>query len=181
MHEFHFHEDDVGQIQVMPMANWNYCEREFAALIEHDKNHAAPNGAGWTKMYKFSNDAESLKDTMSLRDLKITEARFIELLSPHCKLFERLVSPLSEYDEELGIRSIGFGPAKYAGIIADMDGELVASIWCMLPGRRQEDNVKFADMLTALSRDHHLLLVDWAQLRLVDLRLRRALESYLRD
>ena len=116
---------------------------------------------------------------MSLRDLKITEARFIELLSPHGKRFERLVSPLSEYDAELGIRSIGFGPAKRTGIIADMDGELVVSIWCMLPGCSLEDNVSFADMLTALSRDHHLLLVDWVDLQLIDLRSRGMVESYL--
>jgi len=111
MHKFHFYEDDAGQIEVKPIANWNYCERELAALTRHDKDYAAPDGVGWTKMYQFSDDDESLKDTLSLSDLKITEARFIELLSPHGKRFKRLVSPLSEYDAEHGIRSIGFGPA----------------------------------------------------------------------
>ena len=31
MHEFQFYEDDVGMIQILPIANWRYCERELVA------------------------------------------------------------------------------------------------------------------------------------------------------
>jgi hypothetical protein len=180
MHEFRFYEDDVGQIEVKPIANWNYCVRELAALAEHDEEYRAPDGIGWTQMYRFSDDAESLKDTVALRSLGITEARFIELLSPHGKRFDRLISPLSEIDAELGIRSVGFGPSRSTGIVADLDGDIVASIWCRLAGTTDEDEAMLAAMLTALSRDHHLLLVDWAATELIDLRETEVVETYLR-
>ena len=82
MHELQFYEDDPGQIIVAPFANRHYYQREFAALVEHAEQHRAPGGIGWTKMYEPSDDEVALEDTVALRSLDITEARFIELLTP---------------------------------------------------------------------------------------------------
>ncbi len=179
MHEFQFYEDDVGMIQILPIANWRYCERELVAIAKHSEEHLAPGGAGWTEMYKLSDDEESLEDAVSIRSLDITEARFIELLAPCGRKFDRLVSPLSEIDAALGIRSVGFGPSRQRGIVADLEDEYVRSIWCKLPRHKTDENAELADMLSALSQDHHLLLVDWADLRVVDLRSKSAVEDYL--
>ena len=173
MHEFHFDEDTPGQTVLLPVSNWSHCERELSAAERHAEAHRDPVGAGWTKMYNPTPPPEPL------RDLKITREGFAALLAPHGKQFDRLVSPLSAIDEQLGISSIGFGPGGWAGIVADLDGELVTWIWCALPAETAEGNAMLAKMLGALGKEHHLMLVDWQGGELVDLRSRTALETYL--
>jgi len=173
MHEIYFHEDDVGQLEILPISKWHYCEHELAAVAEHDAAHRAPGGVGWTKMYMPGAAEEPLQG------LEMTATRFAELLAPHCKQFDRLESPLSDVDVELGIRRIGFGPSDAGGVVADLQGELVSSIWCLLPGATRDENELLAAMLISLTRDQHLLLMDWLRARAVDLRSKPGVETYL--
>lgn len=173
MHEFYFHEDDVGQERVLPIEWWAYCRGEFEALAEHSRTHLAPGGVGWTKMY------EVREPDSGLPKLDMTEKRFHELLAPHGRRFDRLDSPLAEIDAELGIRAVGYGPSRRSGIIADLNEDKVGLLWAALHPENPSERDMLANMLTALSADQDLLLVDWAGLRLVDLRVRADVEAYL--
>ena len=86
---------------------------------------------------------------------------------------------MSQIDAAAGIRSIGFGPGNWTGIVADLDGEHVGHIWCAGIGDTADNKIMMADMLCALSTDHHLMLLNWESSELVDLRVRDDIESYL--
>ena len=174
MHEFHFHEDQPGQIAILPFENWDHCQREFIAIDEHAERHLAPGGVGWTKMYT------PLPTPVPLDSLQITEEQFCEWLAPHGRRFDRVVDPIFG-GEVPGIRCVGFGPSSYRGIIAERRDEdaYIPSIWCSLTGFPTDENRELAALLTALSRDHHLMLVDWLEGVAVDLRSPAAIERYL--
>ncbi|MCP4319053.1 MAG: hypothetical protein GY789_24450 [Hyphomicrobiales bacterium] len=172
MHEFYHHEDDVGQIQVLPVEWWDYCRQEIYALEEHNEKHVAPGGVGWTKMYSFSAAAPELPN------LEMTVSRFRELLSPHASEFEKITNPLSEYEAEVGIRAIGFGPSQSAGVFADLVDDMVKAIWCIVWSERDDELEVMAKLLYALSEDQHFLLVDWKETHIVDLRVGWEIENY---
>ena len=178
-HEFHYWEDDPGQVQILPSANKNYCEREFVKIREHAEAHETPDGVGWTKMYELGQDADSLVGTRSLKSLALSKSRFVELMAPHSRQFDKLVSPLSEFDEELGIRSVGFGPSASAGVIADLEGDIVCAIWCRAYVSEFEHKAEMANLLAALNTDNEMLLVDWSNLVVVNLRSREEVDAYL--
>jgi len=174
-HELQFYEDDPGNISILPISNWQHCERELEAIAKFSDKHLAPDGVGWTDVYRLG----AVEKTVA--SLKMTEVQFINILSPHSKQFDRLLSPLADIDAKLGIRSIGFGPSRYAGIVADLSGEFVASIWCLLPEVTAEEKTELTNMLSALSQIHPLLLVNWQSSLLLDLRSREQIERYLEN
>lgn len=173
MHEFFHDEDEVGMTQLLPVEWWDHCAREFEAMAAHAEAHRSPEGVGWTEMYQHS-----VPDP-SLPRLCMTEERFVELLRPHARQFDRIDNTLAEVDAALGIRAIGFGPSRHVGIIADLDGDSVSSIWGRLFTQDAAARGIVAAMLTALGRDQNLLLVDWRAHRLVDLRSPSAIDAYL--
>lgn len=170
---FRFHEDDEGQRQILPIGNLDYCRRALAAADAHAREHAAPDGAGWTSMYSPGAPDELL------RDLAITSDRFENALAPHGSRFDRLESPLSEIDEQLGIRRTGFGPTSRTGIVARLDGETVSTIWCQPFATRAEDIASMAAMLAALNRLSPMLLIDWEAGKIVDLSSAPDIAGYL--
>lgn len=99
------------------MAYRDYCERELAALAEHSTKHLAPDSIGWTKVYKL-NPADPF-----LPRLDFTADRLYPSAPASCTAVRPLISPLSAVNAEFGIRSIGFGPSRHCGIIADLDGD----------------------------------------------------------
>ncbi|MCP4936682.1 MAG: hypothetical protein GY927_21390 [bacterium] len=176
MHEFYFHEDEVGQTQLLPVEWWDYCQGELEAIVKHSKAHLDPNAAGWTKMYEFA------QADPNLPRLEMTEARFHELITPHCRRFDRLDNPLAAIDALHGIRAAGYGPpASGAGIIADLEVDKVRLLWGRFYAEDLAVGETLANMLTALCSDQHLLLVDWQDYSLVDCLDRAKLEAYLRE
>lgn len=173
-HEFHFHEDEVGQTQVLPIEWWSYCEGEFEALKAHDVIHRVPDGAGWSEMYEFR------PADPGLPRLDMTEQRFVALLQPQCRQFDVVESNLAEVDARLGIRAIGFGPSGSAGVIAEVDGDRLAMIWGRLFASQDDERAVLVNLLTALSTDQHLMLVDWPGNEMADLRNHAQLDAYLR-
>ena len=173
-HEFHFHEDEPGQEQVLPIEWWSYCEGEFEGLRAHDDAHYDPDSGSWGALYQFS-EADP-----NLPELSMTEARFIELLEPHCKQFDKVIGSLAEFDELHGIRAVGFGPPDGGGIIADLKDDQLTSIWGRIYALDSEQMKTMINLLTALSTDQHLMLVDWGSHKTADLRDRAQIEAYLR-
>ena len=177
MYEFKHDEDTVGMIQLLPVGWRAYCLKQFEAIEEH----ASPEGFGITSMYRLPPDP-------SLPRLAMTADEFIELLSPHGKRFDKITSNLGDLDEMLGIRCIGFGSGieresgwGNKGLIGELDGDRVSSIWCRLWTNDPHERDILADMLMAVSRHQHLLLVDWNRSGLADLRSRPEILAYLDD
>ncbi|MCP4381567.1 MAG: hypothetical protein GY798_09155 [Hyphomicrobiales bacterium] len=56
------HEDDLGTVQVLPMACWNDCVDQLGSIEEFAERHEAPDGLGWTKMYEIQPGPKSLED-----------------------------------------------------------------------------------------------------------------------
>ena len=173
MHDFYFHEDEPGQIQVLPIEWRGYCEKSFNDLKAHDEAHFDPASTSWDEMYTFP------EPDPDLPGIRMSEARFVELLKPHARQFDQLDNPLAEWDK---VRAIGFGPdGGNTGIIADLDDNSVGTLWCRTYSSNQKDQEVLANLFCALTTDQHLLLVGWANHTLVDLRNRADVEEYLQD
>ncbi len=182
MYEFFHDEDDVGMAQLLPIEWQDYCVRECQAIAAHAEKYLAPNGVGWTEIYRRAEPPSTLPR------LQMKESRFVELLKPRAKQFDRIVSTLGALEAELGIRRIGFGPGyprpspwANKGIIAELDGDEVGSLWGKLKTSEADERRRLTEILMALSLDQHLLLVDWRDLEIVDLRSPDAIDAYLRQ
>jgi hypothetical protein len=46
------HEDDYCHIEIVPAANWEHIQEEFVRLDAFSRAHEAPDGFGWTAMYR---------------------------------------------------------------------------------------------------------------------------------
>ncbi len=181
MYAFRHDEDEPGMVQLLPIEWWDHCIAQLAALEKFSDEHRDPDGVGWTDMYRPE------EPPASLPWLDLSEEQFVSLLKPHARQFDQILSSLGEVEATLGIRAIGFGPSQVdgepwgnAGIIADMDGDRVSSIWCRVSGRSSpEEKDRFAAMLSALDAHRHMLLMDWRSGAVVDLRAREQVDVYL--
>lgn len=180
MYAFRHDEDEPGMVQLLPIEWWDHCTAQLTALEKFSDEHLDPDGAGWTEMYRPD------KPPASLPRLDLSEEQFVALLKPHARQFDRILSTLGKLEETLGIRAIGFGPSREdgepwanAGIIADMDGKKMRSIWCRLRARSREEKDRLTAMLSALDAHRHMLLMDWRRSAVVDLRAREQIDAYL--
>ena len=68
--------------------------------------------------------------------------------------------------------------ARNAGIIADMDGPRVRSIWCRFRNRTAKERDRLIAMLSALDGHRRLLVMDWRRATVVDLTVREQVDAY---
>jgi len=179
MYAFKHDEDEPGMVQLLPIEWWDYCSAQLVALEKHSQEHLDPGGVGWTEMYRPD------RPPAALPRLDLSEDQFVALLRPHARRFDRILSTLGDAEATLGIRAIGFGPSQEdgepwgnAGIIADMDGPRVRSIWCRFRTRTAEERDRLIAMLSALDGHRRLLVMDWRRGTVVDLTVREQVDVY---
>ena len=182
MYVFKHDEDEMGNIQLLPIKWRSYCSTQFEAIERHVEEHVSPGVIGITKMYW-------LPPAPTLPRLNMTEAEFVDLLAPHGKRFDKITSNLGDLDTLLGIRCIGFGSGidrkedgwGNKGLIGELDGNRIRTIWCRLWTNEPHERDILADMLMAVSNHQHLLVVNWNRSTLADLRSRDEILTYLDD
>ena len=176
MHSLFCYDFEVESIRILPFANWMFAADQIEALKAHDKQHRAPDGVGWTKMYRL----ESPPECLATRGLSCDSFR--ERLAPLAPQFETVtVKEENGYDfsgnDELSY--LGFGPSGRAGVVAECRNGKVDAVWCVLPGASAKENAVLAEMLHALDRDLHLILVDWHAGMVIPLADLASIEAYL--
>jgi hypothetical protein len=155
--ELFVHEDDWGQIEMLPAACAAWCEAEIARIDRFARDHASPDGAGWTDMYVRP------AAPLTLESVRIPFGAAANVIGARLPAFDVVSSGTFSSPEPVPhVR--GFGPAANSGIVlvGDKTRAHVAMITVVLNGERKEQR-EVLDALVHLPSSAPLLLVDWAR------------------
>ena len=84
--ELFMHEDDWGQIEVLPASCADWCAQELARIGAFAAQHEAPDGSGWTDMYVRK------PGPATLESLAIPFGEAVDAIGRHLPAFDMVVS-----------------------------------------------------------------------------------------
>jgi hypothetical protein len=153
--ELFVHEDDWGQIEVLPASCAAWCAQEMARIDAFAADHQAPDGSGWTDMLVRQPAPERLAG------LAIPFEAAVAAMAARLSPFDAVVSgTFSAPKPVANVRA--FGPAHSVGVVLvpDRARRSVEMIILILDG---EDNAcaEAITALAALPATAPLLLADW--------------------
>jgi len=165
------HEDDWGQIEILPAACAAWCTHEMARIGAFSAMHAVPGG-GWTAVYV--REAAPLR----LADLQLPFAAVVSELALRLPAFHEITS--GTFSSAHPVPKVkAFGLAQGAAIVVvPSDSAEVATINLSLEAPR-EMREEIMRAVAALTASAPLLLVDWPRARLVALSDAHAVERYI--
>ena len=170
--ELFVHEDDWGQIEVLPASCAAWCAEEMARIEAFAAEHRAPDGSGWTDIY-LRRPAPT-----PLASLAIPFDAAASAIAARLPSFDAVVSGTFSAPQPVpNVRA--FGTALKVGVVLvpDLHQRRVEMISLILDG---EDHA-CADVvgaLSALPSTEPLLVADWLGVRAVPI---AATEQTARD
>ena len=169
----YFHEDDYGQIEVLPVNNWGFCARQIGEINTFSEQHRAPGGMGWTDVYV------QREEPAKLASLTLDADAVSRALSQDLQNFDRVTTGYSSHVEECK-STLAFGSDRDCVIfISTNEAQAVSNIWLGLGGPGEAERAALLSALRSLSAFSSLLLVDWAWGRLFLLDDENAISQYL--
>src|SRR5262245_18105089 len=168
-----YHEDDEGQIQVLPTANWDDCTRQIEAIDGFSEQHRDPNGAGWTDVY--------IRDTemVPLARLGLGIANVSGCLSNDLPTFDSVEIDFGGWRQCKGTQAYGFDGCVV--FVSTTESGIVDQIWLELHGPAEFEQTSLLAALQKLSGLGPLLLVDWDWSRLFALTDQEGMSLYLKE
>ena len=171
---FYLHEDEWGMVELLPVENMAGREVAVEEAAQFGKDHSA--GVGWTDVYMIPEAHRSIAE----RRIPLAELR--ALVASWLPEADTVHSGYSTYVETLQL-SFAFGNrALRSGVFyGNYEGSTITDLNLIPPDEEAEAKVtRFAEALRALGERYNLMLADWWSGRVVDLRDRAAVTSYLR-
>jgi hypothetical protein len=153
--ELFVHEDDWGQIEVLPASCAAWCAQEMARIDAFAAEHRAPDGSGWTDMLVRQPAPERLAN------LAVPFEAAVAAMSVRLPPFDAVVSgTFSDPQPVPNVRA--FGPAHNVGVVLvpDRGRSSVEMIILILDGEDDACAEAIA-ALAALPAPERLLLADW--------------------
>jgi hypothetical protein len=170
MREAYFHEDDYDQIEVLPIAAWNYCLAQLQEMDKFSNEHS--NGIGWTDIYIRDGDRPR-KESLNIKVKDLT-AGLGKILTPYDKVF----TGYSSYREEAQ-SVLAFGSETSCIIFAGYDSnDIVDDVWLDFGIVTQEDKELALTGLLNLGSICEMILVDWALGKIIKLSNPDEIKSY---
>lgn len=158
-----FHEDDYGQIEVVPLSTLGHCLRQAGEIEEFSEKHRTE--FGWTDLYVRTEPQVTLQ-TLCIR---LDDVR--SCLAPVLSEYDRVETGTFS-DAQPCKRVVAFGNNNSNTIFVAFDAEgVVDAIWCSEPLKE----------LTLLPQTDALLLADWGWSFFCPLTDRPRLEEYLQE
>lgn len=174
MRTLDFHEDDIGQVQIVAAANRAWCEEELRKLNRFAKAHEDPDGAGWTDMYIRGKEPDALSTLGLNRD------RVGACLDQITERFDRISTGYADHREQL-TGTDAYGPSESAAIILHHDDRgTIEMLWCILPAGRTPDGQSITHMLSELGKVEPLIMVDWVGEKVIDLSSPEQIAGYVK-
>jgi hypothetical protein len=171
--ELFLHEDDWGQIEVLPAACAAWCGAEIARIDRFARDHASSDGAGWTNMYVRS------VAPVALESVRIPFDAAAKVIGGRLPAFDVVSSGTFSSPQPVPhVR--GFGPTANTAtvLVGDKTRTHVAMITLVLNGARDEQ-CEVLDALVHLPSSAPLLLVDWPRGHVVPLGDTNSIARYL--
>lgn len=149
------HEDDWGQIEVLPASCAAWCAQEMKRLDAFAAEHEAPGGSGWTDMYVRESPPAQIAD------LAIPFAAALDALRARLPEFDVVTSGTFSAPQPVP-RVRAFGPAHHVGVVLVPDAKLrIVGMISLVLGGTQEECAVVIDALGAVPSPQPLLLADW--------------------
>jgi hypothetical protein len=172
---FYLHEDEWGMITLLPAEN----RKQAAATAQEAEAFGAAHfdGTGWTDMYVLPEPEHRISE----RHIPFDELQ--ALVEKGLVPAQAVLSGYSSYQEECE-RCYAFGRAYEGGgaFYGYHDGGTVMDLHVVCPDSDNAAAVAFfTERLLDLGQRYDLILVDWWQDRIVELRDPAAVAAYLRD
>ena len=156
-------EDSWGEVEVLPVANADWCRAEFDRISAFADAHRVPGGAGWTDIYIRP------PAPVPLADLHLPLAAVLDVLGARLTRFDSVTSG-SFYAPEPVANARGFSasPKTALIVISDTDETIVKSI----PVVADEDDgaARLMAALESLPSSGRLIVVDWVRGELLAVR-----------
>ena len=154
MREAYFHEDDYGQIQVLPISNWNYCLSELKKIGEFSDEHF--DGMGWTDIYIRDENPHGLAS------LNINTKDLASILGKTLAPYDKVLTGYSTYREEAK-RTLAFGSETSCIVFVGYESNnIVEEIWLDFGISTQKDRELAVNGLLNLGSLGETFLVDWS-------------------
>lgn len=174
MTEIYLHEDDFGQIEILPLSLWQYCAGKMREIDEFSERHKTD--FGWNEIYVRDEPPESLSDlSISLSDFKNSAE---QTLIPYSKVTTGYSSHVETCEN------------CFAWGIADKS----LSIFCAVTKKNEishitldfgcfdENTLKAAlETFANLPKSNELIIADWRWSRLAKLADEKSLRDYLTE
>ena len=153
--ELFVHEDDWGQIEVLPASCAEWCAAEMARVAAFADQHAAPGGIGWTDVYVRSQAPGGLADLGIPFELAL--AGIGKRLPP----FDVVTSGTFSAPEPVPhVRAFGSAPNVGAVLVPSRDAGTLQMVTLVLDGGAADCAAVIA-ALAVLSSPRPLLIADW--------------------
>ena len=158
--ELFVHEDDWGQIEVLPAACRAWCEAEFARIDAFASAHAAGGDGGWTDLYVRA------EAPMTLASLRLPFAETNAALAARLEAFDIVACGTFSAPDPVA-RVAAFGPEAGAGVIVvpDASGDIVDAVALKLDGSEPACR-EVARAVMCIATTAPLMIVDWNRLTL---------------
>ncbi len=169
-----FHEDDYCQVQLSLKENLTQLQKEAEEILGFAKEHF--DGSGFTDIKVREEETHKLV----LRQIKKDDIEAIIIHAGFDKIPKVFTGYGQTYKEELE-NTHAYGKNGCA-IFFDHKDTIVEHIWLEYHwGNEVSDKDKFAICLRDLGKKWNLLLMDWNQLKLVELTDSLATQKYLNE
>lgn len=167
-----FHEDDYCQVQLTVKENFTHLQKEAEEVLGFAKEHF--DSSGFTDM-KIRSD---MPFKLAERQIKINDIEPIIAKTDFTKISKVVTGYGQSYREELKLAH-AHGKNGCA-IFYNFKDNIVEHIWLDYNwGNSQNDKTYLASCLIDLGQKWNLVLMDWNQLKLVDLTDSSAIQTYL--
>ncbi|GAL85552.1 hypothetical protein MYP_2781 [Sporocytophaga myxococcoides] len=163
-----YHEDDYRQVEIVPFENFNALIKQAENIEEFaEKNF---DGIGYSDIMVREENELKLKD----RGIPVTELEevLLNLSLPRKTLVTTGISP----GEMVSKNTLGYGE-NWNGLFFQFESDIVSSIW--IAGTIPTGKDKVTDTLNVLGRKWNLLLMDWNSCKLIDLKDKEQIVTYL--
>lgn len=163
-----YHEDDFGQVEIIPNENFERLIKEAENVKDFAEKHF--DGGGFTDMYVREESGLKLEE----RKIKVSELD--EVLSKLSVEKHTIATTGIRPDEILSKNTFGYGE-NYNGLFFDFKQDIVSNIW--ISGRLDVNDEKLVSVLNELGTKWNLLLMDWNSLELIDLKNKEQIKKYV--
>ena len=167
-----FHEDDYGQIELLPASAWAYCQQEMGMVEDFAQAHAVPGG------YR---DIYLRQPGPSFLPLAVPFEHLAAAVTPIWPAFDRVETGYGSYREEAQ-QTRAFGENTTLALFCSVtEQKLIEDVWLTLLIQDEHQLAAVQHVLAAVSTLAPLLLADWNGLTAMLLGDGQAVEGYLKQ
>ncbi len=154
--EAYFHEDDYCQQELLPLTALEFCRQQISEIDEFSNAHKAPDGVGWTDIYRRKDPPKKLVE------LGVAVSALRKSMIEHLPEITTIYTGYGSH-EALCENTIGFGVDTDWIVYAEWnDANVVEAVWTDVLTSHVKSLERFAATLQQLGREYPLLYVDWA-------------------